>query len=153
MIEWQCLLFSQFTTHQLYELLKLRVDVFVVEQTCPYPELDNKDILDGVYHLLGYQDGTLVACARLLPQHISYPGVSIGRVATRRSARGSGLGHKLLICAIEHCEVFWPGKAIEIGAQQRLEAFYGSHGFQTASDMYLEDGIPHIDMIRPTSHS
>ncbi len=67
MVTWQCLSFSELSNHQLYELLKLRVDVFVVEQTCPYPELDNKDIVDGVKHLLGYRDGQLIACSRLLP--------------------------------------------------------------------------------------
>ncbi len=88
MITWQCIPFCQLTTEQLYDLLKLRVDVFVVEQTCPYPELDNKDRMTGVHHLLGYQDKELVACARLLPMGVSYPSVSIGRVATKASARG-----------------------------------------------------------------
>ena len=92
MLTWQCLPFSQLTTQQLYELLKLRVDVFVVEQNCPYPELDSKDNLDGVFHLLGYDNDEIVACARLLEKGVSYPSISIGRVATK-SAKQIGRAH------------------------------------------------------------
>lgn len=146
MIDWQLIPFSQLTTTQLYQLLKLRVDVFVVEQTCPYPELDDKDHQPNVYHLLGYQHGQLVACARLLPKGISYPSVSIGRVATSIDQRKGGLGHQLLKQALNGCQRLWPNESIEIGAQQHLHGFYQQHGFVQTSDMYLEDGIPHIDM-------
>ncbi|WGW01831.1 GNAT family N-acetyltransferase [Vibrio sp. YMD68] len=145
-IEWQTLPFDQLSTFQLYELLKLRVNVFVVEQNCPYPELDDKDHFDDVHHLLGYYEGKLVACARLLPQKTSYADVSIGRVATLDSARGLGLGHQLITRALLECQSLWPDQSITIGAQQHLSNFYGSHGFTSISDMYLEDGIPHIDM-------
>lgn len=146
MVTWLLTPFSQLTTTQLYQLLKLRVDVFVVEQTCPYPELDDKDHQEGVHHLLGYKDGLLVACARLIPKGLSYPSVSIGRVATLASHRGSGLGHQLLKQALTGCESLWPGEKIEIGAQEHLADFYQQHGFVQTSDMYLEDDIPHIDM-------
>lgn len=146
MITWQLIPFSALTTTQLYQLIKLRVDVFVVEQTCPYPELDDKDHQDGVHHLLGYKDGLLVACARLLPKGISYPSVSIGRVATQSTQRGSGLGHQLLQQALVGCESLWPEEDIEIGAQEHLSAFYRQYGFVQTSEMYLEDDIPHIDM-------
>ncbi|MCG9558249.1 MULTISPECIES: GNAT family N-acetyltransferase [Vibrio] len=146
MINWYSLPFTELSTQQLYQLLKLRVDVFVVEQTCPYPELDGKDTLAGVQHLLGYADEELVACARLLPPGTTYDNASIGRVATKQSARGDGLGHQLLKEALTSCEVFWPGTTIDIGAQQHLESFYKSHGFKTISEMYLEDDIPHVDM-------
>ncbi|CDT27795.1 GNAT family N-acetyltransferase [Vibrio coralliirubri] len=146
MITWHSIPFSELSTQQLYQLLKLRVDVFVVEQTCPYPELDGKDTLAGVEHLLGYSDEELVACARLLPPGTSYDNTSIGRVATKQSARGDGLGHQLIKEALRRCEALWPNTAIDIGAQQHLENFYASHGFNTISDMYLEDNIPHIDM-------
>ncbi|OIQ24705.1 GNAT family N-acetyltransferase [uncultured Vibrio sp.] len=145
-IDWQTLTFNQLTTVQLYELLKLRVDVFVVEQNCPYPELDNKDIHEGVYHLLGYKNQELVACARLLPQGVSYSDVSIGRIATSESARGNGLGNELVSEAIQQSLSLWPNQSITIGAQHHLARFYQSHGFVTVSEMYLEDGIPHIDM-------
>ncbi|MCX2760147.1 GNAT family N-acetyltransferase [Vibrio sp. Sgm 22] len=146
MITWHSIPFSELSTHQLYQLLKLRVDVFVVEQTCPYPELDGKDTLAGVEHLLGYSDEELVACARLLPPGTSYDHTSIGRVATKQSARGDGLGHQLLKEALTRCEDLWPSTTIDIGAQQHLENFYVSHGFKTISEMYLEDDIPHVDM-------
>ncbi|HAS62124.1 MAG TPA: GNAT family N-acetyltransferase [Vibrio sp.] len=148
MINWKLIPFTQLTNIELYQLLKLRVDVFVVEQTCPYPELDGNDMFDGVYHLLGYQGETLVACARLLKKGITYPCASIGRVATLQTARGGGLGHKLLNQAINECDRLWPGESIEIGAQEHLTAFYQQHGFIQTSEMYLEDGIPHIDMLR-----
>lgn len=148
MLTWKTLPFTRLTTLQLYELMRLRVDVFVVEQTCPYPELDGKDTLDGVYHLLGYQDDELVACARLLPAGTTYDNVSIGRVVTKQSARGGGLGHKLLQQALTQCEALWPEQTIDIGAQEHLIQFYASHGFSVISDSYLEDGIPHVDMRR-----
>ncbi len=148
MLSWQCLSFSELTTTQLYEMLKLRVDVFVVEQTCPYPELDNKDRVDGVFHLLGYQGDELIACARLLPKGISYSTLSIGRVVTKQSARGDGLGHKLMSQALIECQQRWPNEDITISAQQHLANYYGQHGFEQTSEMYLEDDIPHIEMKR-----
>ncbi|CAH0536059.1 GNAT family N-acetyltransferase [Vibrio marisflavi] len=146
MITWQLKSFLQLTTTELYQLLKLRVNVFVVEQTCPYPELDDKDHQHDVHHLLGYQGDKLVACARLLPKGISYPSVSIGRVATSESHRGDGLGHQLLQKALSSCEALWPNETIELGAQEHLANFYRQHGFVQTSEMYLEDDIPHIDM-------
>ncbi|EPI5810153.1 GNAT family N-acetyltransferase [Vibrio vulnificus] len=146
MVQWQLLPFTQLSNTQLYQLLKLRVDVFVVEQNCPYPELDGHDTKPGVYHLLGYQGEELVACSRLLPAGTTYRHASIGRVATLASARGNGLGHQLLTQALQCCDELWPNTVIDIGAQQHLEAFYQHHGFRAVSDMYLEDGIPHIDM-------
>jgi ElaA protein len=146
MLTWITLPFAQLTTTQLYTMMKLRVDVFVVEQTCPYPELDGKDTLEGVYHLIGYHGDELVACARLLPAGTTYDNVSIGRVVTKQTARGDGLGHKLLEEALTQCEILWPGQTIDIGAQEHLIQFYASHGFKVISDSYLEDGIPHVDM-------
>ena len=148
-VTWKALTFDELSNNQLFELLKLRVDVFVVEQTCPYPELDEKDRHPQTHHLMGIKDTELVACARLLPAGLSYPSVSIGRVATRQSFRGQGAGKLLMQSAISHCESLWPGQSIEIGAQEYLKGFYESFGFEATSDMYLEDDIPHIDMIRP----
>ena len=146
MITWQLKTFAELTTIELYQLLKLRVNIFVVEQTCPYPELDDKDHQDGVYHLLGYIGNQLVANARLLPAGISFDSASIGRVATHKEYRATGLGHQLMQQAIIHCENLWPGVSIEIGAQQHLVPFYQQHGFTQTSEMYLEDNIPHVDM-------
>jgi ElaA protein len=148
MVTWKLLTFEQLSNNQLFDLLKLRVDVFVVEQTCPYPELDEKDRHPETRHLMGVKDGELVACARLLSAGVSYPSASIGRVATRQSFRGKGAGKLLMQRAIEECEGLWPNQDIEIGAQEYLKAFYGYFGFVPTSDMYLEDDIPHIDMKR-----
>ncbi|NOH70616.1 GNAT family N-acetyltransferase [Vibrio pectenicida] len=146
MISWQLLTFEQLTTKQLYQVLKLRVDVFVVEQACPYPELDEKDCYSHVHHLLGSINGELIAYARLLPQNVCYQSVSIGRVATAKTHRGAGLGHSLIKKAITESHRLWPNEDIEIGAQAHLESYYNQHGFERTSNTYLEDGIPHIDM-------
>ena len=96
-MHWVCLKFTELSTIQLYQLLKLRVDVFVVEQNCPYPELDDKDHHSEVHHLLGYQDNQLVACARLYcTPSISYPQVSIGRIATAKTKRQDGLREAII---------------------------------------------------------
>lgn len=146
MINWQLLKFEELTTIQLYELLKLRVDVFVVEQNCPYPELDDKDKLQGVYQLIGYQENVIVACARLLKPGVSFNNCSIGRIATKYSARGNGLGHKLMNKALIECQNLWPNQSIDIQAQEYLKNFYQGYGFIGYTDSYLEDDIPHLDM-------
>ena len=146
-MHWLCLSFSELSTKQLYQLIKLRTDVFVVEQNCPYSELDDKDHLQGVKHLLGYQDNKLVAYARLLPPGISYQQVSIGRIVTAKHSRKNGLGKALLTTALQQCQQLWPAQDIKIGAQRYLIDFYQSFGFTRASNDYLEDGIPHLDML------
>lgn len=151
MYTWQCCSFNELTTDQLYELLKLRVDIFVVEQQCPYPELDNKDRMAETRHLMGYHQQQLVACARLLPPGVSYPSASIGRVAIAQHVRGQGLAYQLLEQALLHCAQHWPEQAIEIGAQTYLADFYAQHGFIATSESYLEDGIAHIDMKRSST--
>ncbi|KGJ92583.1 GCN5-related N-acetyltransferase [Colwellia psychrerythraea] len=145
-MNWMCLNFSELSTEQLYDILKLRVDVFVVEQTCPYPELDNKDRAEGVFHLLGYQQGKLLAYSRLLSPGISYKNVSFGRVVIDKQGRGLGLGQALISKALEHCQQLWPNQDIDIGAQEYLLRFYGKYDFKAISETYLEDDIPHIDM-------
>ncbi len=147
-IQWEIKKFSELTAIQLYELLRLRVDVFVVEQTCPYPELDGKDILTHTLHLAARISGGMAAYLRILAPGVSYPGVSLGRVVTAREFRGRGLSHGLIEKAVELIRVNWPGLPIQIGAQEYLRAFYESHGFKVTSEIYIEDGIPHIDMVR-----
>ncbi|OUS24886.1 GNAT family N-acetyltransferase [Thalassotalea sp. 42_200_T64] len=147
-INWQAKTFDQLSTNELYDALKLRVDVFVVEQSCYYPELDDCDRAEGVMHLLGYDNEQLVAYLRLLPKGVSYPDVvSIGRVATRADYRGKGIGHPLMSKALVVCEQQWPGQNIKISAQEHLEKYYKQHGFVRVSEMYLEDDIPHIAML------
>ncbi len=147
MLNWQFYRFNQLTTTQLYALLKLRTDVFVVEQNCPYPELDNKDYAPNTGHLLGYDSNVLVAYARLLPPGLSYSQVSIGRVVVAESARGKGYGVALIQEALNQCGLLWPDQDIQIGAQLYLVDVYEKFGFVRHSDDYLEDGIPHVDML------
>ena len=148
MIEWELKTFAELSTGQLYQLLQLRVDVFVVEQRCAYRELDDLDSHPQLLHLLGYQQQQLVAYARLLPPDLTYPTPSIGRVVTAMQARGDGIGHQLLSQAISATNQHWPDQSITIEAQHHLQHFYQAHGFVTISEMYLEDGIPHVDMRR-----
>ncbi|WP_371378642.1 GNAT family N-acetyltransferase [Thalassotalea aquiviva] len=148
-ITWQDLSFSKLTVDQLYDALKLRVDVFVVEQTCYYPELDECDRHPQTRHLLGYNGNDLAAYLRILPPGVSYPDyISIGRVATKREYRGQGIGHPLMEKALALCKKHWSGVNIKISAQEHLEKYYNQHGFVRVSDMYLEDNIPHIAMIK-----
>ncbi|MGE0707280.1 MAG: GNAT family N-acetyltransferase [Planctomycetota bacterium] len=145
---WRCLPLAALTPHELYRVLDLRTRVFVVEQTCPYRDTDGLDLDPGALHLLGERGQALVAYARLLPPGLAYPEPAIGRVVTAPEARRGGLGKALMLRAIEEVEARWPGP-IQIGAQRYLERFYGELGFAPVGEPYLEDGIPHVHMIRP----
>ncbi|PMG80027.1 GNAT family N-acetyltransferase [Shewanella sp. 10N.286.51.B7] len=147
-MQWKLVHFNQLSLDELYEALKLRVDVFVVEQNCPYPELDNKDRLAETLHLLGInQQGELIAYTRILAAGVSYPQASIGRVIIAEQGRGKGIAHALMQRSIDVVKTQWPQTSIQIGAQQHLSDFYQQQGFTVNSEMYLEDGIPHIDML------
>ena len=151
-MEWKIKSFNQLDRDELYELLKLRVDVFVVEQNCPYPEIDGKDRHPETLHLIGLnQNGELLAYLRILPPGLSFKQVSIGRVVVGKKSRGKGISDTMVQKALDHIKSTWPNESIQIGAQVYLKAFYESHGFEGASESYLEDGIPHIDMIRMCS--
>ena len=153
MIEWQWNGFADLTVAQLYEMLALRQQVFVLEQTCLYPDIDGLD--PGAHHLLGWRnvDGRreLAASLRCLAPGAKYDEMSLGRVVTSPAARGTGLGRELVAQGIRYAESLHPGHAIRIGAQAHLERFYGSFGFVTVSAPYDEDGIMHVDMVRPAS--
>ncbi|MDB2386381.1 GNAT family N-acetyltransferase [Shewanella sp.] len=145
---WKSLSFSELKLDELYELLKLRVDVFVVEQNCPYPELDNKDRHSQTQHLLGLDEhGNIQAYARVLAPGVSYPDASIGRVIVSKAARGAGVAHTLMQKAISISVKKWPEHNIQLGGQEHLTGFYQQQGFEPVSDVYLEDGIPHLDML------
>ena len=144
-MQWTLKHFNELSTIELFEYLKLRQSVFVVEQTCPYPDIDDTDKV--AHHLLAWHDSNLVACARIIPAGVTYPYPSIGRITNAIEYRGSGIGRDLVDKSIGHAKNLFPNQAIKIGAQQRLEKFYESFGFKTVSPMYLEDGIPHIDML------
>ena len=150
-MRWELKPFAELSALELFEYLKLRQSVFVVEQTCPYPDID--DIDKSSYHLLGWKDSELVACARIIPAGISYQHPSIGRIASALHCRGSGIGRKLVKKSIDYTQSLFPGCVIKIGAQERLEKFYHSFGFETVSDSYIEDGIAHIEMLLDESAS
>lgn len=164
-LHWQCLPFERLNVHSLYAILQLRAEVFVVEQACVFQDMDGADA--ACYHLLG-TDATalsgltegvesadpvpprpLLAYARLVPAGLKYAEASIGRVVTSPAARGRALGHALMAQACRQLVGLWGPQPIRIGAQAHLQAFYGQHGFVTDSPPYMEDGIPHVEMLRP----
>jgi ElaA protein len=146
-MQWIVKTFEELTTTELYSLLRLRSEVFIVEQVCAFQDLDDSDQL-GV-HVMGYDaDQELVAYTRLFGPGIKYDMASIGRVVTSKKVRGSGAGRELMEYSIAMVEVRFGKVPIKIGAQQYLQKFYTSLGFVQSSEMYMEDGIPHIEMIR-----
>jgi ElaA protein len=129
----------------LFAYLRLRSDVFVVEQRCVYPDMDDHDLV--AWHLTGTDaSGRLLAAARLLPPGEKYEEPSFGRVIVAPAARGTGAGHLLVDEVLRKAAAEYPGYGQRIQAQAYLERFYGSHGFQSQGEVYVEDGIPHIDM-------
>lgn len=147
-LTWTTKPFAALAVPELYVLLQLRSEVFVVEQTCPFQDIDGQD--QAAYHLLGYAEtGELAAYARLFEAGLSYAQASIGRVATSPRYRRFGLGRQLLQEAIAQCDTLFGAQPIKIGAQLYLQAFYESFGFMQQGEGYLEDGIPHIYMLRP----
>ncbi|RXJ73386.1 GNAT family N-acetyltransferase [Veronia nyctiphanis] len=147
-MQWIPLTFSQLSTRQLYDILRLRSEVFVVEQECAYQDLDGHDMHANTLHLLGYRDDKLTAYARILDEGVTYPEVAIGRVVTAHTERGNGAGHELIAQALLEIKEKWPNQSVMMGAQSHLVDFYGKHGFKVSSEEYMEDGIPHIDMTR-----
>ena len=138
--------FHALTTEELYKILALRAEVFVVEQNCPYQDVDGKDL--NSIHVLGYIKNQLVAYARILGQGISYQEyASIGRIVTSPSIRGNNHGHDLVDFSIKVCQKIFPSQPIKISAQAHLEKFYNAHSFKATGEAYLEDDIPHIGMI------
>lgn len=151
-MNWILKPWSELTTDELYELLALRAEVFVVEQTCPFQDLDGLDRREGVWHLLGYRGDLLAAYARIMAPGIGDDsGAAIGRVVTSPRARGDGLGHQLIGEAVKACETRWPAHSIWLGAQAHLQGFYGQHGFLAEGEGYLEDDIPHMGMRKSVS--
>ncbi len=141
-----CLSFNELSLKQLYEVMKLRQEVFVVEQDCPYLDADDKDQLS--HHLLIYVGEKLAAYTRLVPPGVSYPKYSsIGRVVTRLAFRGKGIGQSLMKNSISRCIELFPNNSIKISAQCYLEKFYTDLGFQDLNLRYLEDNIPHMAML------
>lgn len=145
-IRWTFKPFQELSLEELYAMLRLRTEVFVVEQQCIFQDMDNKD--QQCHHLLGWLDEQLAACTRIVPPGLSYTFPSIGRVVTSPAARGKGMGRELMDKSIQVLESLYGNGPIRIGAQLYLKEFYGSFGFEQTSDIYDEDGIDHIEMTR-----
>lgn len=139
--------FNELDRLELYRIIQLRINVFIVEQNCPYPDLDDKDLVSN--HVMIWKGDELIAVTRLVPPGISYPNyASTGRVATHANYRGSGLGKLVMTESIKACEELFSGYNIKISAQAYLVAFYTALGFDKIGEEYLEDNIPHIAMIK-----
>jgi ElaA protein len=146
-ITWELKRFEDLDPEKLYRIMQLRAEVFIVEQNCPYQDADGKDPKS--YHLLGHDpEGTLVVYCRLLPKNISYPEASIGRVVSSHKVRGTGAGKLLMEKAIVEINRLFGKVPVRIGAQLYLKKFYEGFGFEVISEEYLEDNIPHIEMMR-----
>ena len=146
--------FQDLTVFELYEIMALRQEVFVVEQNCAYLDADGKDLVG--WHLMGFdtapseslREGVLVAYTRLLPKGVAYENyASIGRVVSSSKVRGSGYGKILIQESISRIKLLFPHQSVKIGAQSYLLKFYQSLGFESTGEEYLEDGIPHTSMI------
>jgi ElaA protein len=145
--DWQIKHYNELTVDEFHDLIQLRIEVFVIEQNCPYQELDGKD--KDSFHVIGRShNGEICATSRILPQGISYPNdVSIGRVVVSSNNRGTSLGHELTRQCLKFIEAHFGHVSIRISAQAHLTRFYQSHGFVETGKSYLEDGIPHVEML------
>ena len=150
-IQWESLRFNELSTRAFHDIVALRIAVFVVEQNCPYQELDGKDI-DSL-HVVGRNDeAEIVAVARIVPPGKGYPYPSIGRVIINPNFRSLGLGHELMSVAIRFTHAQYGETDIILSAQSHLEQFYIKHGFLSTGKRYLEDDIPHVEMIKKNKH-
>ncbi len=147
-MEWVCKHHAELSIHELYAVLALRTAVFVVEQQCPYQEVDGQDLQGDTCHLMAWDADQLVAYLRLLDPATQDGEVVIGRVVIASAARGQGLGHEMMQQALAQAQARWPATAIHLSAQAHLQGYYGAYGFEAVGEVYLEDGIPHIGMHR-----
>jgi ElaA protein len=146
-IQWLLKKFEDLSPYELYAILQLRNEVFVVEQNCIFQDADDKD--QASYHLMGFVNNKLIAYTRIVPPGEIYEQASIGRVVTSLSIRKSGAGKELMQQSIDAVYKLFGVQPIKIGAQLYLKRFYKSFGFEQVSDVYLEDGIEHIYMMKP----
>lgn len=140
---WHCKSFDELTTLELFRIYKIRTAVFVVEQNCAYPEVDDNDL--HALHLFYQKGEEILAYARIIPGESA---VHFGRVLVAQLARKGGFGRELVARILAEIERRYSGKPIHIQAQEYLQGFYASFGFKAVSGVYLEDGIPHLDMER-----
>jgi ElaA protein len=146
MLTWIFKPFTELSLTELYNIMRLRQQVFIVEQNCPYLDADGKDLKS--YHLMGYAGNDLVAYSRIVKPGVSYDEVSIGRVVSSTNHRGKAYGKELMAESIKQIEKLYGPVPVRIGAQQYLQKFYESFGFVRQGEPYMEDGIPHIIMLK-----
>lgn len=146
-VAWQWATFADLTARLVYEILRLRQQIFIVEQGVPYDDIDRRDLVST--HLLCHIDGALAAYLRVLPKDLFEPGfLSLGRVVVREDLRGQGLARALLERALAVVDTEHPGVPLKISSQEYLKDFYASLGFESQGEPYIEDRIPHIAMVR-----
>ncbi|MFP1726316.1 GNAT family N-acetyltransferase [Lonsdalea quercina] len=145
-VEWHDWSVDDLTVKSVYELLRLRNQVFIVEQSCPYQDIDGQDLTPGHRHIVACRHGQLLAYARLLAPTPEREAVVIGRVIVSAEARGQQLGYQLMAQALSACSRHWPQSPCRLSAQAHLQDFYRQLGFVSVGEAYDEDGIPHIDM-------
>ncbi|QZP34032.1 GNAT family N-acetyltransferase [Pseudomonas sp. DR48] len=148
-IDCVCKHHSDLGKEQLYAILQLRAQVFVVEQRCAYQDVDGQDLEGDTCHLMAWDEDQLVGYLRLLDPQTQGGDVVIGRVIIAPQARGTGLGHALMEQALKQAEKHWPDVPIYLSAQAHLQGYYGRYGFVVSGEEFLEDDIPHIGMRRP----
>jgi ElaA protein len=146
MLQWRFASFDDLTPREVHDLYQARVAVFVVEQKCPFQDVDGVD--PACWHLFGRSQGALLAYCRLVPPGLKFAEPSIGRVLTTGAGRRTGAGRELMGEAVRRAQALWPDRDIRIGAQRYLDRFYGEFGFVQCSEPYEEDGILHIEMLR-----
>jgi ElaA protein len=142
---WNLKKFEELNNDEVYRILQARVSIFVIEQRCFYTEIDGND--QAAYHLFKDDGSEIVAYLRIFPSGTLYPQASFGRVLVQKEYRNRGLARELINQAIHFCQADLQESTVKIQAQAYLHDFYASFGFRSISDIYLEDGIPHIDML------
>ena len=146
-ITWTTKAFTNLTVDEYFEILHLRTAVFVVEQNCPYQEVDEKDRKS--FHLFGKaENGEVIAVTRILPKGVSYDEISVGRVALKKEFRGKGIADTLMLETFKFIEKEFENQPVRISAQEYLLNYYSKHGFKQVGKGYLEDDIPHIEMLK-----
>ena len=145
MLNWQFKHYNDLSLNEFHDIVVLRIAIFIVEQNCPYQELDGKDKKS--YHLICRNGlGDLVGTLRILPPNLSYTTVGIGRIVLAKEARGEHQGHEMMRQSMQFIVEEYGLVPIMLSAQKHLENFYASHGFNSTGKEYLEDGIPHVEM-------
>lgn len=145
-LDWQIKYYSDLTINEFHDIVALRLEAFVVEQNCAYLDLDGKD--KKCYHVICRDGkGDIVATARILPPGLAYKESAIGRVVINEDLRGKGVGNELMQKALDFSQLEFGASPVKISAQKHLENYYGKHDFKSTGNEYLEDGIPHVEML------